>query len=106
MAGGEHAVDPRALREFANYVLTLKDYARSIGYDAADQGLSPAGFTGLLEPIGKACEEVNENVVSPTFDTLMERLIGMSGGVMDAAKQYGLDEIEAKEDMYRNMGIR
>lgn len=101
-AGG-YGVDPRELRSYADYVGDLAEDVYTIQITAMFEGLNATGFTGLLTPIGMACEEIRENVLRPAFEMLQRKLHETGEGVRVAAYKYGLAEIEQQE-MIENAG--
>lgn len=103
-----YQVDPTELWKFHKYVYELHTFANEIRYTACTEGLSPDGFNEglLLRPLGAACTELADSVVSPAFMDFMDKLDGMADAIHKAAKRYGLtDEMIAEgwDEMYNKV---
>lgn len=98
---GGHEVDPRELRAYANYVGDLSGSVYTIQLSAMFEGMNSTGFTGLLTPIGVACDEVRESILRPVFEMIQTKLHQTGEGVRVAAYKYGLEEIESQERIER-----
>jgi hypothetical protein len=94
---GGHEVDPRELRAYADYVGDLSGSVYTVQLAAMFEGMNSTGFTGLLTPIGMACEEVRESILRPVFEMIQTKLYQTGEGVRVAAYRYGLEEIENQE---------
>lgn len=101
MSDDGYGVDPLELRDYADYVNKLSMSVTTIQYSAMYEGMNPAGFTGLLTPIGTACEQVREQILGPVFSMLQAKLNETGEGVRVAAKKYGLAEAEARDQAER-----
>ncbi|GAA1213514.1 hypothetical protein [Prauserella alba] len=101
MPGDGYDVDPLQLRDYADYVSKLSMSVTTIQYSAMYEGMNPEGFTGLLTPIGTACEQVRERILTSVFSMLQAKLNETGEGVRVAAKKYGLAEAETQEQVER-----
>ncbi len=96
-ATGGYGVDPRELEAYADYVGDLATKIYGIQLDAMFEGMNSSGFTGLLTPVGTACDELRESALRPAFETLLRKLSETGESVKTAAYKYGLAEVEQQE---------